>query len=275
MLKGVAACNVPDVRETPRAIIAVRGLLLPSGLADTIHNIPPSRPCTKFWLAVRAKQAVLIPSNLGNDRSSCYRRRPSEFASCLSQELLVKIKQEILVAIDTAEQGIGASRAPNAKRQKLEATYELTCMRKLVGHMGVRLPIPVERRSIAWKASGYTVYAPGDILDRECSCARLESFPVHMSVDCRDLGPFNVARKTWFNREEEVIPAFLHAEKCRLLCQLRAQSVRHEDILRLKVFDDDRDHATVVCGMESYIEMNAGWRATNDNFTRTSTACSG
>ena len=78
------------------------------------------------------------------------------------------------------------------------------------------------------------------------------------------MGPFNVARKTWFKREKEVIPAFLHAEKCRLLCQLRAQSVRHADILRLKVFDDDREGATVVCGIESYVDENAGWRATND-----------
>ena len=124
----------------------------------------------------------------------------------------MKIKQEILVAIDTAERGIGASRAPIAKRQKLEANHELSCMRNLVGHMGVRLPIPVECRSTAWKASGDTVFAPGDIVQRGCSCARLESFPVHMSVDCRNLGPFNVARKTWFDVEEEIIPAFFEAD---------------------------------------------------------------
>ena len=81
-----------------------------------------------------------------------------------------------------------------------------------------------------------------------------------MSVDCRDLGPSNVARKTWFGSEEEIIPAFLHAEKCKMLCELRAGSVRNEDILRLKVHDDSLELGFVVCGMESFVNPSASWR---------------
>ena len=79
MVKGAAACNEPQGRECGRVILSVRGLMLPSGLADTITYIPPGRPCTKFWVAVRSENEVHIERAINNDRESYYRQRPDIF----------------------------------------------------------------------------------------------------------------------------------------------------------------------------------------------------
>ena len=103
ILKGASACHFPDARETPRVIFAVRGLWLSAGEADTIRSPLPGKSVTKFWLAVRARQEIVIPADVGNDRSSPYRRRPSEIAACLPPGLLSRIQQGILESVENAE----------------------------------------------------------------------------------------------------------------------------------------------------------------------------
>ena len=49
----------------------------------------------------------------------------------------------------------------------------------------VRCIFPLERRSTAWLPVGDTIFVRADILLRSCSCAHLEGFPKHMSVDRR------------------------------------------------------------------------------------------
>ena len=49
----------------------------------------------------------------------------------------------------------------------------------------VRCIFPLERRSTAWLLVGDTIFVRADILLRSCSCAHLEGFPKHMSVDRR------------------------------------------------------------------------------------------
>ena len=61
------------------------------------------------------------------------------------------------------------------------------------------------------------------------------------------------------------MPALLHAEKCKLLCELRVGSVRHEDILRLRAHDDNLGFALVICGMETFMDESAIWRAVHNN----------
>ena len=123
----------------------------------------------------------------------------------------------------------------------------------------------LHRWKVAWKAAGETVYAPGDIVSRQCSCARGESFAVHMSVDCKGLGTSNVARKTRFDDEPEVTAAIQHAMKSKLLCELRAGSISKEDIVRLKVHQDNLGFATLVCRMGSYMDKARSWSQDNSN----------
>ena len=63
----------------------------------------------------------------------------------------------------------------------------------------------------------------------------------------------NVAAKTWFRHETHIPPALLHALKSRLLLEIRACSIRHEDILRLRAFDDNLGSVAIVCRMQSYV----------------------
>ena len=114
-----------------------------------------------------------------------------------------------------------------------------------------------ERPSAAWTSSGIRVSAPAAIVRHGCSCARLESFAVHMSVDCMGLGPYNVAKRTSFNTEAEVAPALLHAAKSKILCELRSVSVCKEDVLRLRVHPESLGFASVVCRLSSTSESPA------------------
>ena len=98
------------------------------------------------------------------------------------------------------------------RRAELKAFDNL---KQLVQQLGVQPEVQKERLSITWTSSGTRVRAPADIVRHGCSCARLENFAVHMSVDCMGLGPYNVAKRSSFNTEAEVAPALLHAAKAR------------------------------------------------------------
>ena len=93
----------------------------------------------------------------------------------------------------------------------------------------------------------------------------LEGFSRHISSDCCNLGPSNVAKQSRFGNEEEIWLALLHAMKCKLLCELRAQSVCHDDVLRLKVHDEDLGCASVVCRMVSFVNNSGMWRSPSNN----------
>ena len=84
---------------------------------------------------------------------------------------------------------------------KNQPVDELKCLAKLVDQLAKTEPLPVDRPSTTWKAYGDSVFSPSDISKRECSWARLEKFAVRISVDCRGLGPYNVAVKTAFYNE--------------------------------------------------------------------------
>ena len=258
MLKGPSACFVPDVLETPRVVFTVRGLWLPDGEADIIRSPVPGRSATKFWIAIRASEEIIIPFRLANDRWSPYRRRPSEM-SFLPPRLVEQIQQAVLESVKAAHALIIHNREHGPKRRKRDGTTELHCIKKLVDQLGVSEVFPIERPSTAWKATADTVFAPVDIILRNCSCARLEPFAEHMFVDCKGLGTSNVARKTRFDTETEVTAALLHAEKCKLLCLLRGEPISSEDVLRLKVHADNLGFATLVCRLETCIESSERW----------------
>ena len=210
MTKKASACIDFDLQETPRVVFSLRGLWLPAGRDDIIRSSDLDRSGTKFWVAVRCEQAFTIPSTLGNDRKSPYRRHPSEIAGVLPDDLLKAIRTAVL---DTEE----VVRDSGAKRAKHESIRAWNCLRKLVIKVGIPVHIPAEGKSTSWKPAGETVYAPWDILVRKCSCACGVSFPAHMSVDCKGLGTSNVAQKTRYHNEREIIPAVLHAMKSMLL----------------------------------------------------------
>ena len=143
---------------------------------------------------------------------------------------------------------------------KNQPVDELKCLAKLVDQLAKTEPMPVDRPSTTWKAYGDSVFSPSDISKRECSYARLEKLAVHISVDCRGLGPYNVAVKTTFDKESEVAAALLHAAKGKMLCELRVASVRNEDVVRLKVHDDNLSCAYLVCRMETFLNPSSHWQ---------------
>ena len=138
----------------------------------------------------------------------------------------------------------------------------MKCLTRLVSQLGVAESFPLEHRSTVWLPVGDTVFAPADLLLRRCSCARLEDFPRKMPVDCCGFGINNVARKTWFDSEDEITAALLHAEKSKLLCELRAEFDSSEDVLRLQVHDNNLECATV---MEAFIRRSVSWVNDHDN----------
>ena len=254
MLKGPDACIGFDNQETGRVIFSLRGLWSSADRGDIIRSPELGRSPTKFWLAVRSKQEVTIPDGLGNDRNSPFRRRPADIAGLLPPELLEQVKD---VALETVEMLQVLIRQQRVKRPRLEEDNAWNCLKKLLVKVGMAEVVPDEQRSTAWKAAGETVYAPGDIVRRQCTCARSVSFADQMSKDCKGLGTSNVARKTRFDEEAEVIPALLHANKSKSLCELRVGSISKEDIVRLKVHQDNLGFATLVCRLGSYIDGSA------------------
>ena len=188
MLKGSSACFLSGARETPRIILTVRGLWMPAGEADIIRSPELGRSATKFWLAISVSREITIPPQLANDRYSLYRRRPSEIVDCVSEGDLSRIQNAVLQSVKRAQEILTDRRTQTGKRRKPEGSgelKELNCLQKLVAQLGVAEVIPDELRSTAWKPCGHTVFGPGDILRRGCSCARLAPFPEHMYVDCR------------------------------------------------------------------------------------------
>ena len=77
-----------------------------------------------------------------------------------------------------------------------------------------------------------------------------------MSVNCKGLGPSNAARKTWFYNENEVAPALLHAAKFKIFFELRAESIRNEDVVRVKIFEDNLGMASIVCRFGKYLDQS-------------------
>ena len=126
-------------------------------------------------------------------------------------------------------------------------------LNKLVERLGVERSFPEERRSTTWKGTGVPALALDDIATRWYSCCRVWSFGHHLSVVCGGLGPVNVAAKTWFRQETHIPPALLHALKSRIRLEIRACSIRHEDILRLRAFDDNLGSVAIVCRTQSYV----------------------
>ena len=59
--------------------------------------------------------------------------------------------------------------------------------------------------------------------------------------------------KTWFSSEDEVWPALVHAAKFKMFCELRADSIRYEDVVRVKIFEENLGRAIVVCRMEKFL----------------------
>ena len=265
MSKGPSACIGFELQQTPRVVLSLRGLWLPAGRKDIIRSSDLSKPGPKFWLAVPSEQEVRISAELGNDRRSPYRRHPANIAGEFPPELLKQIKEAVLQTVEMAQAPIDRSRAPRVKRPRCDGGGVWNCLKKLVAKVGIAEDIPDEQNSTAWKAAGDTVYAPWDIVRRKCTCARGVPFPEHLFKDCKGLGTSNVAFKTRFDSEPEVTAALLHAMRCKLLCELLAGSISNEDILRLKVHEDNLGFATVVCRLGSYMKDSVSWVQDNSN----------
>ena len=269
LLKGSAACHMPGGRETPRVVFSLRGLWLPQGRAKIIRSRPEeSRSATKFWIAIQAKEKVTIPEHLANDRSSLYRRRPAELKHCLQADLLDAVREAVLETVSSAQKYVLQLRGQRqtTKRQKGYCTLDyncLSCLEKLVKQLGATESFLPDRPSTTWLPVGDTVFAPADLLLRNCSCARLVDFPGHMAVNCRGLGINNVAQKTWFNAEPEIPPALLHADKSRELCLLRKEYCAGKYVLRLKVHEKKLECATLE--RATTFTTTDGWEKPRDN----------
>ena len=55
------------------------------------------------------------------------------------------------------------------------------------------------------------------------------------------------------HHESDIWPALLHALESKILLEVRAGSIRHGDIIRLKAFDDNLGSVSVVCRMETFL----------------------
>ena len=216
LTKSSSACNFPDNREVGRVICAVRCLWLPANADRVVRPSQKSLNSAKFFVAFRTEKLIEIPPHLGNDRESPNRRRPSDIQECLESSHVTQIQDLLREAITAAEVCLQARkrpRYPNQRDPKVPELLSLSCLRKLVDHLSHSKEHPEECSSTAWTPEGATVFAPSDIILRACTCARMAKFPTHISVDCCGLGPNNVARKTFFDTEQEVSAALLHAEK--------------------------------------------------------------
>ena len=85
----------------------------------------------------------------------------------------------------------------------------------------------------------------------QCSCARGERFHRHLSVDCPG-GFFAFSPTTYFEREEQVIPALLHAAKGRLLSSLRASPVYYDCLVRVTADSDAPEYLRVVATYSNF-----------------------
>ena len=85
----------------------------------------------------------------------------------------------------------------------------------------------------------------------QCSCARGEQFHRHLPVDCPG-GFFAFSPTTYFEREEQVIPALLHAAKGRLLSSLRASPVYYDSLVRVTADTDAREYLRVVATYSNF-----------------------
>ena len=108
MVKGSSACNVSGGRETARIICAVRSVLFPTEKAAVIYS---SMCCsgtypTKFWVALKVEEEVLIPADYGNNRCRLYRSSPESLAEFMSEDIILRIKAGIGQGIELAMQEI-------------------------------------------------------------------------------------------------------------------------------------------------------------------------
>ena len=66
-----------------------------------IHSSPGTSP-TKFWVAVKVEEEVVIPVDFGNNRSVLYRRSPESLAEFMSKDTILRIKDGIGKGIERA-----------------------------------------------------------------------------------------------------------------------------------------------------------------------------
>ena len=85
----------------------------------------------------------------------------------------------------------------------------------------------------------------------QCSCARSEKYHRHITVDCQG-GFFAFSPSTYFQKEEQVIPALLHAAKGRLLSALRASPVTFDSLVRVTADTDAPDFLRVVATYSNF-----------------------
>ena len=112
----------------------------------------------------------------------------------------------------------------------------MTQMLDLLENKAVAEPRPPQKSTL-WLPDGpCKVFMPSDISG--CTCADMEKFAEHISLDCRGLEMFNVTPKTVFDSPEETVRALAHSSKGVLLGELRVCPVETGDVLRLKLDED-------------------------------------
>ena len=87
-----------------------------------------------------------------------------------------------------------------------------------------KMPAPLAARSTQWDPLGTRkVREPSDISG--CTCAQLDGFPEHMSLDCCGVEMFNVCPKTVFQTPMEAVIALFHTGKGVVLGEHRVALV--------------------------------------------------
>ena len=212
----------------------------------------------KFWCAVRTTWLA----GLSATRDSMMRSHPDTLDGVLAtgpavvylrgfvETNLAKVRQE-LEATAGGKGSAGGHHHHQDREKKLQQCTNLICMQKLLTW---RTDPPGEqRKSTMWNPADpqRNLLTAGDIITSQCSCARGARFHRHLSVDCPG-GFFAFSPTTYFEREEQVIPALLHAAKGRLLSSLRASPVYYDGLVRVTADTDAPEYLRVVATYSNF-----------------------
>ena len=243
LLKPRDACSgQTPLGQTCKSVkLALRTVHAKPGTGEEyIHCGLPPKIWDKLWCAVRLQNGPL-QHDLVDPRDVC-RSNPEKLREVLGDdadnvlractELVDRVRKTFEKECKTtSSQFVNKAQKKCSKQTKTFFTQIDELLRALP-----EMPAPEAARSTQWDPSGpRKVVHPSSISG--CTCAQLESFPVHISTDCRGLEMFNVSPKTVFRTPLEVVIALFHTGKGALLGELRVTQVDDASVMRLVVLD--------------------------------------
>ena len=235
-------------------------------LPPVILQTKPLSP-DQFWCAVRT---TWLPG-LSARRDSMMRSHPDTLDRVLApgQRALHSLREFVDGSLAQVRQDLATTAGGRGRRGRRPADRQectnLICMQKLLMCRPALPPgLALLRKSTLWNPAEprRNLITAADILTSRCSCAIGAKFHFHLSVDCPG-GLFAFTPTTYFEREEQVIPAMLHAAKGRLLSSLRASPVNYDSLVRVTADSDAPEFLRVVATYSNFrTDDYAGQRST-------------